>query len=97
MRRGEIEAALDGGDELRLRCVEADLAHRVFEEQTVLGLLDGVDLGADQFDAVAIEHACFGEFDGEIEPGLAADGGKQSVGALSADDLFEIGGVSGST
>ena len=51
--RGERQAAFDVGDELRLRRFEADLPHRVFEEQAVFGLLDGVDFGADQLDAVA--------------------------------------------
>ena len=87
---GELQAAVDGVDELRLRRFEADLAHRVFEQQAVFGLLDGVDLGADQFDAVLVEHAGFGEFDGEIQAGLAADGGEQRVGALAPDDLFEV-------
>ena len=89
--RGESEAAFDVGDELRVRRFEADLPHRVFEEQPVFRLLDGVDFGADQFDAVAIEHAGFGQFDGEVEGGLSADGGEQGVGAFLRDDLFEIG------
>ena len=88
---GELQAAGDGVDELRLRRLQADLAHRVLEQEAVFGLLDGVDLGADQLHAVLIEHAGFGEFDGEIEAGLAADGGEQRIGALAADDLFEVG------
>ena len=91
MRPANSSPAVDGVDELRLRRLEADLAHRVLEEQAVFGLLDGVDFGADQFDAVLIEHAGFGEFDGEIEAGLAADGGEQGVGAFAADDFFEVG------
>ena len=39
-------------DQLRERRLQADLAHRVFEQQPVFGLLDGVDLRADQLDAV---------------------------------------------
>jgi hypothetical protein len=84
-------------DQLRLRRFEADLAHRVFEQQAVFGLLDGVDLGADQLHAVLVEHAGFGQFHREIQAGLSADGGEQRVGPFAADDLFEIGALSGST
>ena len=65
------------------RRLQADLAHRVLEQQAVFGLLDGVDLGADQFDAVLVQHAGFGQFDGEVEAGLAADGGEQRVGPFA--------------
>ena len=83
------QPAFDVVDQLRLRRVEADLAHRIFEQQAVFGLLDGVDLGADQLDAVLVEHAGFGQFDREIQAGLPADGREQRVGPLLADDLFE--------
>ncbi len=88
--RGECEAAFDIGDELRVRRFEADLAHRVFEEEAIFGLLDGVDFGADQFNAVAIEDAGFGQFDREVERGLAADRGEQGIRAFFGDDLFEV-------
>ncbi len=91
MRPANSRPRGDRVDELRLRRLEADLAHRIFEEQAVFGLLDGVDLGADQLDAVLIQDAGFGEFDREIQPGLAADGGEQRVGPFAADDLFEVG------
>ncbi len=90
MRSANSSAALDAVDELRLRRLEADLAHGVFEQQAVFGLLDGVDLGADQFHAVLFEHAGFGQFHREIQAGLPAHGGEQRVGPLAADDLFEI-------
>ena len=69
---------------------EADLPHRVLEQQTVFGLLDGVDFGADQFDAVALEHAGFGQFDGKIQRGLSAYGREQRVGPFLRDDFFQI-------
>ena len=53
-------------------------------------------LRADQMHVVFFEHAAVGEFDGEVERGLSADGGqngKSRAGrhlALDADDLFEI-------
>ena len=94
---GEGKAALDVGDELRARGLEADFAHRVFEEEAVFGLLDGVDFGADQFDSVAIEDAGFGQFDGEVQGGLSAYRGEQGVGPFLGDDFFEIWRLSGST
>ena len=91
MRPANSRPRGDRVDELRLRRLEADLAHRIFEQQAVFGLLDGVDLGADQLHAVLLQHAGFGEFHREIQAGLAAHGGEQRVGPLAADDLFEVG------
>ena len=90
----------DVADQLRLGHVEADLVHRVFEEQAVFGFLDGFELGADEFDAVLLEDAGVGEIDGEVEGGLAADGGQEGEDAVvgghhlrfDADDFFEIDG-----
>ena len=76
---------------LRVRRLQADLAHGVFEQQAVFGLLDGVDLGADQLHAIVIEHARLGQFHRKIQAGLPADGGEQRIGPLLADDLFQIG------
>ena len=74
---GEVEAVAQVVDQRRFRNFEADAEHRVFEEQAVFGLLDGLELGADQLDVVAVENAGVGKIDGEIEGGLAADGGQQ--------------------
>ena len=70
---------------------QADLPHRVLEEQPVLGLLDGFDFGADQLDAVLVEHAGFGQLHGKIEAGLAADGGEQSIRTFAANHFFGEG------
>ncbi len=98
---GELKAVADIVDEHRLRHVEANLVHRVFEEETVFGLLDGFELCADEFDVEFVEDAGVGEIDGKVEGGLAADGGKNGEGAgcagglqhldFNAQDLFEIG------
>ena len=60
-----------------LRHIEADLRHRVFEEQPVFGLLDGLELGADQLHVVFFENAGVGKIDGEIQCGLSANRGQQ--------------------
>ena len=86
----EREATFHVGDKLGKRGFEADFLHRVLEEETIFGLLDGVDFRADEFDAVLFENAGFGEFDREIEGRLAADGGEESVGTFFGDDFFEV-------
>ena len=53
-------------------------------------------LRADQLDVVLFEHAAVGEFDGEVERGLSANGGQHGEAragrhlALDANDFFEI-------
>ena len=92
----EFQAILQIVHQQRLRHVEADLLHGVFEEEAVFGFLDGLDAGADQLDVVLFQNAAVGKFDGEVERGLAADGGQHGEAcagrhfALDADDLFEI-------
>ncbi len=61
-----------------LRQVEADARHRVLEEETVFGFLDGFELRADQLDIVLVENAGVGEIDGEVEGRLTAYGWQQS-------------------
>ena len=67
--------------------LDADLFHRVAEQQAIFAKLDGVDVRADQLDAVLVEHAGVVQRDGEIQRGLSADGGQNRVGALLFDDL----------
>ena len=57
----ERESVLDVVHQLRLRRIQADLPHRIFEQQPVFGLLDGFDFRADQLHAVLVEHAGFGQ------------------------------------
>ena len=69
------------------RDFEADFDHRGFEEIAILGLLDRVQLRADQLDVVLLQHARFRQRDREVERGLSADGRQNRVGALLLDDL----------
>ena len=55
----------------------------------VLGGADGLDAGADELDAVLVEHARLVELDREVERGLAAEGREQRVGPLPLDDAGE--------
>jgi hypothetical protein len=66
--------------------VETDLGHGRLEVLPVLRGLDGIDAGADELDAVGLEHASLVETDGEVERGLTAEGGQEGVGPLPLDD-----------
>ena len=80
----------------RGRHIEADLAAGVLEPQAVFGHFDGAQRRADQFHAVLFEHAALGQFHGQIQRRLAADGGQQRVRLFARDDLLEHSRVSGS-
>ena len=51
---------------------ETDFGHRVFELGAVLGLLNGVLVGANKLDVVAFKRAIFRQLHGGIECGLSA-------------------------
>ena len=71
------------------RHLDADLLHRVAEQQPVFADLDGVDLRADQLDAVLREDALLVQRHREVQRGLSADGGQHGVGPLLRDDRFD--------
>jgi len=81
--------------------LEPDLLHGVAEQLTVLGLVDGLGVGADHLDVELVEDAHLLEAERAVERGLAAHGGEQRVRALLLDDLgddlggdrLDIGGV----
>src|SRR5581483_8408985 len=52
----EFETVFEIVHQRRLRDVEADLLHRVFEEQAVLGHLDRAELGSDKLHVVLLEN-----------------------------------------
>src|SRR6185503_11337457 len=71
------------------RQVEADAAHCLFEQIAVFGFFYRFDLGADHFDAIALEYALFGEIDGEVERRLSAEGRQNRVGPFLGDYFFD--------
>ena len=74
------------------RHVEADFLHRVAEQQPILAHLDGVDLRADQLDAVLGEDALLVQRHGEVQRCLPSDGRQHGIGTLTRDDrLGDIG------
>ena len=86
----EAHGVLRAVDESGRGNFQADFAAGVLEPEAIFGNFDGAEGGADHFDFVLFENAGLGEFDSEIESGLAADGGKQRVGAFFNDDFLEI-------
>ncbi len=78
---GELEAVAKVVDQRGFGDVETDAGHGVLEHQAVFGLLDGGELRADELHVVLFEHLRVGEFDREVERGLAADRGQQGEAA----------------
>jgi hypothetical protein len=71
------------------RQVETDALDGGFEQVPVLRLLDRLDFGADELDAVAIQDARLCQFQGRVQPGLSADGGQQRIRPFRFDDFFQ--------
>jgi hypothetical protein len=86
---------------------QADLVHRLAEALAVLGLVDGVGIGADHLHAELLQRAVTEQRQRGVERRLAAHGGQQgqrvlrALGALTLDDAgddfgrdrLDIGGV----
>ena len=64
----------------------ADLVQHAFEGVTVFGLADGVEVRAQEADLEALQHARLCQVHGQVQAGLAAEGGEQRVGPLALDD-----------
>ena len=56
------------------------------EDLAVFAAFDGVEVYADDLDAVFVEDPGAGEGGGHVEAGLAAEVGQEGVGALFGDD-----------
>ncbi len=75
--------------------------HDLLEQLPVLAAPDGVDVGADQLDAVLVQHAGLVQRDRGVQRGLPAQGGQQRVRPLPGDhllhelrrDRLDVGGV----
>ena len=68
---------------------DSQRVHRILEFDPVLAPFDGVHLNADNLHIVFIQHACLAQLRAEVQAGLPAQVGKQGVGTLLGDDLFE--------
>ena len=65
--------------------IHANAAHGLFEEVPVFRLLDRLEVGADQLNAVLLQGAVLGEGHRQVQGGLPAHRGQQGVGALLLD------------
>ena len=67
----------------------ADLLHGVLEQLAILGLVDGLHVGADQLDAVGLQKALLVQLHGQGQAGLAAQPRQHAVGLLLFDDALD--------
>ena len=63
---GTVEQFIHGVGDYRLRYVCAGIEHKLLERLAVFAGLDGLDLGADEFDVVLLENAEFVEAHGSV-------------------------------
>ena len=71
----------------------ADLGHGVFEELPVLGLVDGLGVGADEADVVLLEEALVVQLHGDGQAGLPPQAGQKAVRLGLQDDALDgLGG-----
>ena len=80
----------DGGRGLRGQGGFAQRFAKLLELLPVLRLFDGPAAGAQQFHAAFLQDAFLFQTDRKVQPGLAADAGKDGVRPLAADDLGHI-------
>ena len=66
----------------------ADLGDDVLEPLPVLAALDGVEIGADELDAVALQHPVLVQRDRGVERGLPTQSGQQRVDLVAALGLL---------
>ncbi len=87
--------------DLALGAYQTDLGHGLAEQQAILGLVDGLGVGADQFDLVFLETAVAMQRHRRVERGLPAHGRQDGVRPLLLDDpchhvgrdRLDIGGI----
>ena len=71
--------------------IQPDALHGRLEQIAIFGFLDGRQLGPDEFHAVAVENAGFGQVNGQIQTGLAANGRQQGVRTFPFNNFFKDG------
>ena len=73
----------------------ADVGHGVLEELAVLALQNGLDVRADEPDAVRLEETGFVELHGEVQARLPAEAREEAVGLFLFDDALDGAAVQG--
>ncbi len=98
---GHFPGLLHGVGDGRARAFQADLLHGLVEPVAVLGLVDGVGVGADHFHPMLGQHAMTLQVQRAVEGGLPPHGRQQGVRFFLFDDFldrlpgdgFDVGGV----
>ena len=67
----------------------ADLVHDLLEQFAVLPTLDGVDIRADEFNAVPLEHAVLCQCDGRVQRRLPSQGRQERVRPFLVDHFLD--------
>ena len=65
------------------------LFHRVLEQLTVLGAVDGIGPAGQQAHAAAVQKAVAGQFHAEVQAHLAAQVGQDGIGLFLLDDALD--------
>ena len=86
----QFPGLFDGPREAAPGHLQADALHGLLEQFPILRHLDRLELGADEFDPVAVQRARLGELDGDVQGRLSPERGQQHVGALAPDDLLHV-------
>ena len=76
--QGDPLGLVEGVGESRFGHLETDVLHRRLEAIAVLGGGDGLGARPDDLDPVAFEHAPFDQLHGQVQCGLATEGGQQA-------------------
>ena len=84
-----IHGLADGVSDMTARDLGARRDHQLLELEAVLALLDRLDLGPDELDAVLREHSGLVECDRRVQRRLAAQRGQHGIRHLLLDDLGE--------
>ena len=92
---GDVDGLVHAVGNLAPGHLDAQIVHEFLEGLAILAALDGVDLHADDLDAVLVQDAGLGELGGEVERRLAAEVGQDGVGTLLLDDCGEALNVEG--
>ena len=87
---GDADRLFDAVDRLGGDDGLAEAEAELLEELAVLGLLDALEGGSEDFDVALVEDAFLGQLDGEVQAGLAAEARDEGVRTLVADDLGDV-------
>ena len=86
---GELDGVFDGVRITAARAFQTYFFHGLSEQLAVFAALDGCQIAANHFNAIAIKHARFRQLNGRIQARLTTKGRQQGVGMLFGDDTLD--------